>query len=62
MLPIGGLKEKTLAAFRAGIDTIIIPKANEKDLRNIPKSILSKIKVIPAETIETVLENALVEE
>ena len=62
VLPIGGLKEKTLAAFRAGIDTIIIPKANEKDLRNIPKSILSKIKVIPAETIETVLENALVEE
>ncbi|EDS78034.1 endopeptidase La [Clostridium massiliodielmoense] len=62
VLPIGGLKEKTLAAFRAGIDTIIIPKENEKDLKNIPKSILNKIQVIPAETIETVLENALVEE
>ncbi|KEI01747.1 endopeptidase La [Clostridium botulinum] len=62
VLPIGGLKEKTLAAFRAGIDTIIIPKDNEKDLKDIPKSVLGKIKVIAAEKIETVLENALVEE
>ncbi|MFU0824689.1 endopeptidase La [Clostridium sp.] len=62
VLPIGGLKEKTLAAFRAGIDTIIIPKANEKDLRKIPKSILSKMKVITAEKIEDVLENALIGE
>ncbi|MCY6369664.1 endopeptidase La [Clostridium ganghwense] len=62
VLPIGGLKEKTLAAFRAGIDTIIIPKANEKDLRKIPKSVLSKMKVIIAEKIEDVLENAFVEE
>ncbi|KOA18216.1 Lon protease 1 [Clostridium homopropionicum DSM 5847] len=62
VLPIGGLKEKTLAAFRAGIDTIIIPKANEKDLRKIPKSILGKIKVVLAEKIDDVLENALVED
>ncbi|QGU94255.1 endopeptidase La [Clostridium bovifaecis] len=62
VLPIGGLKEKTLAAFRAGIDTIIIPKANEKDLRKIPKSILNKMKVIAAEKIEEVLKNALVGE
>ncbi|MCY6957076.1 endopeptidase La [Clostridium brassicae] len=62
VIAIGGLKEKTLAAFRAGIDTIIIPKANEKDLRKIPKSILSKIKVILAEKIEDVLENVFVEE
>lgn len=62
VLPIGGLKEKTLAAFRAGIDTIIIPKDNEKDLKDIPNSVLGKIKVIAAEKIETVLENALVEE
>ncbi|MEA4826375.1 MAG: endopeptidase La, partial [Clostridium sp.] len=60
VLPIGGLKEKTLAAFRAGIDTIIVPKANEKDLKKIPKSVLSKMKVILAEKIEDVLENALV--
>jgi ATP-dependent Lon protease len=62
VLPIGGLKEKTLAAFRAGINMIIIPKANEKDLRKIPKSVLSKIKVILAEKIEDVLENAFIEE
>lgn len=61
VLAIGGLKEKTLAAFRAGIDTIIIPKANEKDLRKIPKSILGKIKVVLAEKIDDVLDNALVE-
>ncbi|MGY0374541.1 endopeptidase La [Clostridium sp. JNZ J1-5] len=60
VLPIGGLKEKTLAAFRAGIDTIIVPKANEKDLKKIPKSVLSKMKVVLAEKIEDVLENALV--
>lgn len=62
VLPIGGLKEKTLAAFRAGINTIIIPKANEKDLRKIPKAVLGKIKVILAEKIEDVLENAFIEE
>jgi len=60
VLPIGGLKEKTLAAFRAGIDLIIIPKANEKDLVKIPKSITSKMKVVLADKIEDVLENALV--
>lgn len=60
VLPIGGLKEKTLAAFRAGIDMIIIPKANEKDLVKIPKSITSKMNIILAEKIEDVLENALI--
>ena len=62
VLPIGGLKEKTLAAFRAGIKTIIIPKANEKDLKKVPKSILSKIKIIPVENVEEVLRHALIEE
>jgi ATP-dependent Lon protease len=62
VLPIGGLKEKTLAAFRAGIKTIIIPKANEKDLKKVPKSILNKIKVIPVQNVEDVLSNALIEE
>ncbi|MCY6484445.1 endopeptidase La [Clostridium aestuarii] len=62
VLPIGGLKEKTLAAFRAGIDTIIIPKANEKDIRKIPKSVLNKIDVILAEKIDDVLQNAFIEE
>ncbi|EKS4345876.1 endopeptidase La [Clostridium botulinum] len=62
VLPIGGLKEKSLAAYRAGIDTIIIPKANEKDLRNIPKTVKSKIDFIVADKIEKVLDNALIKE
>jgi ATP-dependent Lon protease len=60
VLAIGGLKEKSLAAYRAGIDTLIIPKANEKDLLKIPKSVKSKLKFILADNIDTVLENALV--
>ncbi|MGV8982846.1 endopeptidase La [Clostridium sp.] len=61
VLPIGGLKEKSLAAYRAGIDTIIIPKDNEKDIQKIPKSIVNKLKFIIASKVEDVLENALVE-
>lgn len=60
VLPIGGLKEKSLAAYRAGIDTVIIPKENEKDLIKIPKQIRKKIKFILADKINEVLENALV--
>lgn len=60
VLAIGGLKEKTLAAYRAGVDTVIIPKENEKDIKKIPKSIRGKINFIIADKIDTVLENALV--
>ncbi|MBU5485395.1 endopeptidase La [Clostridium sp. MSJ-11] len=60
-LPIGGLKEKTLAAFRAGIDTIIIPKENEKDLLKIPKTIKNNIRFILVDNVEEVLKNALAE-
>lgn len=60
VLPIGGLKEKSLAAYRAGITTIIIPKDNEKDLLKMPKIIKSKINYILADKIDTVLENALI--
>jgi len=60
VLPIGGLKEKTLAAFRAGIDTLIIPKDNEKDIDKIPKSIKSKLKFIATDNINDVIKNALV--
>lgn len=60
VLPIGGLKEKTLAAFRAGIDTLIIPKDNEKDIIKIPKSIKSKLKFIATDNIDEVIKNALV--
>ncbi|WP_027626771.1 endopeptidase La [Clostridium lundense] len=60
VLPIGGLKEKTLAAFRAGINMVIIPKDNEKDLLKIPKSIKQKINFVLAENIDEVLNNALI--
>ncbi len=59
VLPIGGLKEKLLAAHRAGIDTAIIPLENEKDLAEIPKNILSKLDVKPVRWIDEVLELAL---
>lgn len=59
VLPIGGLKEKSLAAFRAGIDTVIIPKENEKDMIKIPKQVKAKLKFILAEKIDDVLDNAL---
>ncbi len=62
VLPIGGLKEKSLAAYRMGIKTIIIPKANEKDLKDIPKTVKNKIKYIPVEKVEDVLKNALIGE
>jgi ATP-dependent Lon protease len=59
VLPIGGLKEKLLAAHRAGIEIIIIPQDNEKDLVDIPKNIMSKLDVKPVRWIDEVLEIAL---
>jgi ATP-dependent Lon protease len=59
VLPIGGLKEKALAAKRMGINKIIIPKRNEKDLEDIPKYIKKDMKFIPVETMDEVLKNAL---
>ncbi len=59
VLPIGGLKEKMLAAIRAGIKTIVIPEQNEKDLEEIPRHILKKVKVVTAEFIDDVLKTAL---
>ncbi|AZV58308.1 endopeptidase La [Clostridium sp. AWRP] len=59
VLPIGGLKEKSLAAYRAGIDTVIIPMENEKDLLKIPRTVKSKLKYVLADNIDTVLENAI---
>jgi len=61
VLPIGGLKEKLLAAHRGGIETVIIPAENEKDLADIPKNILRKLDIRPVKTIDEVLEIALVE-
>jgi ATP-dependent Lon protease len=59
VLPIGGLKEKSLAAMRAGITTVIIPKLNEKDLIDVPDEAKEKIKFVPVETVDEVLANAL---
>ena len=59
VLPIGGLKEKTLAAKRAGIRTIIIPKQNEKDLDDIPKNVRKEMKFILADTLDEVISSAL---
>jgi len=59
VLPIGGLKEKTLAAKRAGIKTMIIPKQNEKDLDDIPKNLKKDMKFIFVETMDEVISSAL---
>jgi len=59
VLPIGGLKEKILAAIRAGITTVIIPDQNSKDLEDIPAEIRKKIEIIPVKTIDDVLSVAL---
>ena len=61
VLPIGGLKEKLLAAHRGGIKTVMIPKDNEKDLTEIPNNIKQKLEIIPVQWIDEVLQVALVE-
>jgi len=61
VLPIGGLKEKSLAAFRAGIKTIVIPDRNEKDLDEIPKALRRKLRWIPAAHMSDVLSIALLD-
>ena len=59
VLPIGGLKEKTLAAYRAGIDTLIIPEENKKDLEKIPPYVLDRFRIVPVKEIREVLDTAL---
>ncbi len=59
VLPIGGLKEKLLAALRSGIKTVIIPSENEKDLTELPKNIVQKLDIIPVQWIDEVLQIAL---
>ncbi|MBP2077422.1 endopeptidase La [Oceanobacillus polygoni] len=62
VLPIGGLKEKSLSAHRAGLTTLIIPEENEKDIENIPESVRSDLTFIKVNHLDQVLEHALVEE
>ncbi len=59
VLPIGGLKEKLLAAHRGGIETVIIPQENEKDLAEVPANIKQNLKIVPVRWIDEVLERAL---
>lgn len=59
VLPIGGLKEKTLAALNAGITKVLIPKQNEKDIPELAEQVKSGLTIIPVETVDEVLEHAL---
>jgi ATP-dependent Lon protease len=59
VLPIGGLKEKLLAALRGGVKTVLIPKDNEKDLADIPDNVKTGLEVVPVSTVDEVLKRAL---
>jgi ATP-dependent Lon protease len=59
VLPIGGLKEKLLAALRSGIKTVLIPKENEKDLADIPENVKAGLEIVPVATVDEVLARAL---
>jgi ATP-dependent Lon protease len=59
VLPIGGLKEKLLAALRAGIKTVLIPADNAKDLPEIPDNVKKGLELIPVATVDELLKNAL---
>jgi len=61
VLPIGGLKEKLLAALRGGIKTVIIPNENAKDLVDIPDNVKNELEIIPVTSVEEVLRVALIE-
>ncbi|MDD8048188.1 MAG: endopeptidase La [Thomasclavelia sp.] len=60
VLPIGGLKEKSISAHRSGIKTIIIPKDNEKDIDEIPESVKKDLNIILADNVDTYIKNAIV--
>jgi ATP-dependent Lon protease len=59
ILPIGGLKEKMLAALRSGITTVFIPKDNEKDLADIPDNVKKGLKIFPVAHVDDVIARAL---
>ena len=59
VLPIGGLKEKLLAALRGGITKVLIPKDNEKDLAEIPDHVKRGMEIVPVSTVDEVIANAL---
>jgi ATP-dependent Lon protease len=61
VLPIGGLKEKLLAALRGGITTVLIPAENEKDLVELPATVKEGLEIVPVDHVDEVLARALVE-
>ena len=61
MLPIGGLKSKLLAAHLAGVKTVLIPKRNEKDLIDVPEDVRNELRIVPVETMDQVLAEALID-
>jgi ATP-dependent Lon protease len=62
VLPVGGIKEKVLAASRAGLTTIILPRRNEGDLEDVPEAVREKLHFVFAERVEDVVNTALVAE
>jgi ATP-dependent Lon protease len=61
VLPIGGLKSKLLAAHLAGVKTVLIPKRNEKDLVDVPEDVRNELRIVPVETMDQVLAEALID-
>jgi len=61
VLPIGGLKSKLLAAHLAGVKTVLIPKRNEKDLAEVPEEVRNELRLVPVETMDQVLAEALID-
>ena len=59
VLPVGGLKEKLLAAHRGGVKRVVIPKENERDLRDVPDNVLAKLAILPVEYVDDVIDAAL---
>ncbi len=59
VLPVGGIKQKVMAASRAGVKTVLIPRRNEKDLVEVPEEVLDQLEIIPIDTVEEALEAAL---
>jgi len=62
VLPVGGIKDKVLAAHRLGVDTVIIPAKNENDLEDLPDEVRDQLHFVLAETVDQVLASALEEE
>jgi ATP-dependent Lon protease len=59
ILPVGGIKAKILAAARAGVGTVLLPRRNEKDLVDVPPEAIEKVEIHPVETLEEVLQASL---